>query len=58
LWEFFFWPLVIVLAAMDLVLTNFSKEVVDVRSMLKLRLDGGGGSPVLLVLCFLCDDGN
>jgi hypothetical protein len=47
LWEFFFRPLVVVLAAVDLVLADFGEEVADVRSMLKLRIDGGGGSPVL-----------
>jgi hypothetical protein len=46
LWEFFR-PLVVVLVAVDLVLAGFGDEVADVRSMLKLRLDGGGGSPVL-----------
>jgi hypothetical protein len=50
LWEFFFRPLVVVLAAVDLVLADFGEEVVDVRSMLKLRIDGGGGSPVLEVV--------
>jgi hypothetical protein len=39
-----------VLAAADLVLTGLAEEVADVRSMLKLRLDGGGGSPVLAVV--------
>jgi hypothetical protein len=50
LWEFFFRPLVVVLAAVDLVLIDFSNEVADVRSMLKLRLDGGSGSPVLAAI--------
>jgi hypothetical protein len=45
--EFFFRPLVIELAATDLVLIGLDEEVADVHSMLKLRLDGGGGSPVL-----------
>jgi hypothetical protein len=39
LWEFFFRPLVVVLAVVNLVLTGFGDEVVDVRSMLKLWLD-------------------
>jgi hypothetical protein len=47
LWEFFFRPLVVVLVVVDLVLIDFGDEVVDVRSMLKLWLDGGSGSPVL-----------
>jgi hypothetical protein len=48
--EFFFRPLVVELAAVDLVLAGLGEEVVDVRSMLKLWLDGGGGSPVLAVV--------
>jgi hypothetical protein len=43
----FFQLLVVELAAADLVLTGLGEEVIDVRSMLKLRLNGGGGSPVL-----------
>jgi hypothetical protein len=36
-----------VLAAVDRVLADVGEEGADVRSMLQLRIDGGGGSPDL-----------
>jgi hypothetical protein len=48
--EFFFRPLDVELAAVDFVFAGLGEEVVDIRSMLKLRLDGGGESPVLVAV--------
>jgi hypothetical protein len=41
-----------VLVAADLVLTGVDEEVVDVLSVLQVRLDGGGRSPVVAVINF------